>query len=463
MIKLKKIVCHLSAPVYQSIEDALVKNKADNFLFLLRAYRNSDIKDNEIIQQLDISMNSLYVLKSRLNDKIQEHLSGDIWTNQEDMLKQLHQVPEVLFGASHEVAEAFLLKLEKDLLLHDMHNELLVVYSALKKLNLHSEKYFHYSQLYNRHVAFSLSIEKCEDILGSFNRALAQYNFSRLPKQLDTLLFLNKEISDHFSLNPSQQTELIKHIIELQLAIFCDRQSDDADMEQILHHTQKLISDLPAASVHKSWQPVSDCLFFEYFCKTAQWKQAAAYYERANAHLHTLLLFSPVCMTSHFLMSKLKFLQHQNTEPEPADDVLYDAQDRHSQVLLGIYQAMVCCSKKEYKEGVRHLNDILNTGSFKDFFHINTEIKLSLAYMYIQLRDYDMADSILKNIARKIKSEETDYTNILTLIKVFTTDIKQSNRITQKQKDDFTIFLARNAGSREVLSFLLPELKTRYT
>src|SRR5688572_14953947 len=157
MIKLKKIIVNLNDSDYKVIEETLLKNKADNFLFLLQSYRNNHSTDPDIIKTLNINSNSFYVLKSRLYDKIQDFLSGDIYSSKEEVIKLLHQIPEMCFTSSREVATAFLKKLEKDLLFFDMHNELLVVYSALKKINLYSEKYFHYSQLYNKHISYNLS------------------------------------------------------------------------------------------------------------------------------------------------------------------------------------------------------------------------------------------------------------------------------------------------------------------
>jgi len=469
MIKLKKIIAHLNEDVYKTVEDSLIKNKADNFLFLLQSYRNSEIKDSEIAKTLNINPNSLYVLKSRLNDKIQEHMSGDIYSSKEEVLKQLHQIPEICFGSSREVASTFLQKLEKDLLLFDMHNELLVVYSALKKVHSYSDKYFHYSQLYNKHTAFNISLEKCEEILGNFNRVLAQYNFSRSPKLLETLLFLHKEVSDHFSLNPSLQIELIKNILELELFVLFNKTIDnESNISEILSHTEKLITDLPDSSLHKNWIHAINYISFEYYRKTGQLKQATLYFDKINAMLGTLLLYTNVCLTSRFLISKICFLQEQNRIDEllleEPKGFLMDAEDTHTVVLLGIYNAMQSYYKKNYKEAASRLNEIINSNSFKDYFHINTDVKLTLAFIYITLKEYDMADSLLKNIYRKIKSEEMDnYGNVLDLIKIFNADIKQNGKVTSKQKDDYILFQARNINESKLLNHLEYELKKKYS
>lgn len=469
MIKLKKIIAHLSDSVYKTVEDALIKNKAENFLFLLQSYRNSDITDAEIAEKLNINSNSLYVLKSRLNDRIQEHLSGDIHSNKEEVLKQLHQIPEIIFGSSREVAASFLQKLEKDLLQHDMHNELLVVYSALKKTHLYSDKYFHYSQLYNKHTAYNISLEKCEELLGNFNRVLAQYNFSRSPKLMETLLFLYKEAMDHFSLNPSRQIEIIKNILELELSILFHKpvNSETNNME-LLTKTEKIIGNLPESSQYKNWNPILDYLFFEHYRKTGQQNQSAQYFDKVNAKFKTILLYTNISLTSKFLISKLCYLQEQNrTEElvsEDMEQLLYDSNDTHAVVLINLYKAMGSYYRKNYKEAASRLNDVINSNSFKDYFHINTDVKLTLAFIYLNLKEYDLADSLLKNIYRKIKSEEmNNYANVLDLIKIFNADIKQNGKVTAKQKDDFILFQAKNTNESKLLTHLEFELKKRYS
>ncbi len=469
MIKLRKIITQLDTAVYEKLETSLVKNRADNFLFLLQSYRSNLHKDDEIADKLQLTSNSFYVLKSRLHDKIQEYLSGDIHASKEEVTKLLHQIPETCYGSSREVATAFLQKLEKELLFYDMHNELLVVYSALKKIHLYSDKYFSYSQLYNKHIAFSLSIEKSAEILGNFNVVLSQYNFSRDPKLLDTLLFLKKGINDHHSLNPSRQIEIIKNIINLQLCIFCDVEHPGNSIEDLLGKTQKMIDELPESSQIKNWITVTDFLYFEYYHRAGQKNLAAGYYEKVNAGLKTLLLYTNISVTSFFLLSRITFLQQEKRlhemEPFTENDLLYDPNDTHTKVIISIYHAMVSYYKGKIKEAASILNEVLNINSFKDFFHINAEIKLSMSFFYLEQKEYEMAGNILKNLHRKIKSEEMEsYVNILHLIKLFNYQIKEPNtRVTQKQKDNFELFLARNKGATKVLDFLTAELRKKYS
>lgn len=468
MIKLKKIVTDLHNDIYENVRETLIKNKADNFLFLFEAYRNNSSNDHQISEHLKLSSNSFYVLKSRLYDRIQNFLSGDIHDNKEEVTRLLHQVPHMCYNASREVATAFLEKLEKDLLYYDMHNELLVVYSALKKIHLYSEKYFHYSQLYNKHLAFSMSLEKSEDILGNFSRMLGEYQFSHSPKSLETLNFLKKGISDHLALNQSHQIELIKNLIELQLDLFCNVKSKEKNTDELLQNIQKTIGSLPDSSPYKAWGPVTDYLSFEYYRRTGHTGHAWKYYEKVNAGTRTIALYSNVCVTSLFFLSKVIFLQAEDKvdllDYNLKDDVLFDAEDTYTTVVIGIYESMVSYYKGNIKEAASRLNHLLNTNSFKDLFHINIELRLHLVFLYILQKEFDLADNMLKNIQRKIRTEKPEeYANVLDLMKVLAADIKSEPvGLTQKVKDQFTLFMARNIGEKRILPYLEFELKKRY-
>ncbi|MBI2720798.1 MAG: hypothetical protein HYX39_01350 [Bacteroidetes bacterium] len=469
MIKLQKVIAQLENDVYICLEEALVKNKAQNFLFLLQSYR-SGVTEEEIKKKLDINDNSFYVLKSRLFDKIQEHLSGDIFVNRQELLKKLNLIPEMSVQEPREKMMAFLQKIEKDLLQFDMHNELLLVYSALKKVNLYSDKYFYYSQLYNKHIAYSLSLEKSEEILGNFNRILGQYDFSRSEKLLETLLFLRKEITYHCNLHKSRQIEIIKNVLELQLCIFCNTAiNKEVNIEELLNTTNRLIAELPETDSFKTWIPALEYLFFEYYYKIGNTKGAWEYHAKVRSNLNTLLLSSHICCTSNFLISEIAFLHEQNNikyiTEHPVKNFIYDVNDPHSHVLWGIYQAMISYYSLNYKDASVRFNKLINENSFKDFFHIQTDIKLSLAFIYIQLKEFDLADSLLKSINRKIRTEKIEnYANVADITKVLELNIKQGGtKVTDKQKNYFALFMARNKNENLLLKHFVNELSSKYS
>jgi len=212
MIKLKEVIVQLEESKFLKIEQAFVENKADKFLFLFKAYKSSNLSDEEIKKNMGVSSNSFYVLKSRLYDKIQESISSDLYLDKESTIKLLLQVPDLCYNTHRETAVAYLLKLEKELKRFEMHQELLVVYSALKKIHLNSDKYYHYSQLYNKQVSYVLSLEKAEELLANFCRILAQYDFSKSDDFYEQLCLLKKEIKGIYVFCNSRKIQLINNL-----------------------------------------------------------------------------------------------------------------------------------------------------------------------------------------------------------------------------------------------------------
>jgi hypothetical protein len=468
MIKLKKVISQLDENTFETIVSQFQKTKADNFLFLLTSYRESAISDSEIMKKLSLSNNSFYVLKSRLYDKVQDNLSTHIDLNKDDVLKQFQQLSETAYRSPREVASAMLHKLEEGLLHFDLHNELVILYSILKRINLYSEKYFHYSQLYNKHIAFTLSIEKSVDILGSFNRKLNQYLYSRSDNFLYELQFLHKEIEDYYALNANRPIEIVKNFIELQLHIFCG-QLQQLDAQEVIAKTRKLIHELPDSSFFKNWDLPLEYLSFEFYFRSRNIAKAKASFEKVDENINHLLLSSGVCTTADFLTAKLAFLHEVKQdeliqESDPAA-ILVDPNDVYAIIKQGLYKAMILFYKGKIKDSVTILNRILGDNSFKDFIHINLEVKLTLAYLYLHLQEFDLADNLLKNLQRKVKTDhEAKYPAVFDLLKVLNAAITNSdvNKKNAKQKDHMTLFLARNTGQQRLLDHLEHDLIKKF-
>lgn len=459
LLKLKEIIAQLDEQAYTSFEGQLTKTKADNFLFLTRSYRKGDYSDNDIISSLNLNSNSFYVLKSRLYDKIKKHISVKAENEPDSLMAQIQQIPERCYNYPREIAIAFLEKLEDDLLKHDMHGELLIVYSALKKIHLKSDKYFHFSQLYNKQIAFLISLEKVESILCNFNLILGQYQCSREKQYLDKLLFLKNDIQNHLNLNPSRRIEMVRNIIDAQLYLFCDEEvPEEFDIENCLNSIHNLWNAIPESSIQKKWELPVDFLFFEYY-RRVNLVKAKPYYDRVNDQLAHLMLYTDVALVTNFLKTKLVY----NASIKSIDDlimekdlkILTDPNDVYTKVMYGLYQSVLNYLKGKTKEAISSLNEIINLYSFKDFFHININVKLTLAFYYIEIKEYELAENLIKSIYRKIKSEKlSEYDNVLDFIKVLNSFIEE--KPFAKWKDAFELFIGRNNGKYQVLNHLIP-------
>lgn len=468
MTELKTIIEQLEDSTYKIIEKDLVKNKSENFLFLLRSYKKEKYSDEEIIKKLSVNKNSFYVLKSRLHNKIQNYLTTHIKVSKEDVLLQLQNLTELCYNTPRELANSVLEKLEKDLIHYDMHSELQLVYSTLKKNHLYSENYFHYSQLYNKQVALGYSKEKVEELLGEFCVILSQYNFSKTQLLLDKLLFLRNEVINHSKLNPSRQITIIKNIIDLQLGIFCKPNINHGISPfELLQETASIINELPETSQYQKWNTIIDYLYFEHYYSTDQIKLATIYYIKTSQNFFNLLLYTGLCVCSQFLISKICFLQETGkiSSDEFADyfNGLYDQEDEFSKVNISFYNAMVAFYDKKINKAILLLNDLYEQHSFKDYLHVQIELKLLTAFMLIETRKNYDASKILSNLKRKIKiySLENQYNHAYQLINLLL--LEANDKSSQSKKRNIaSLYLFQNTGQYKIIPYLNTIIKDKY-
>ena len=473
MIKLKEVIKQLDENNYLEIEGNLIKNKADRFLFLLHSYKKSNISDKEIKDKLGITSNSFYVLKSRLFDKIQDSLSSDVYVDQEKTIKLLMQIPVLCLNTPRETSIAYLLKLEKELLRFDMHNELLVVYSALKKMHINSDKYYHYSQIYNKQVSFGLSLEKAEEILGNFCRLLSLYDLSKSEDVYTKLSFLRGEIKNIFVFCNSRQVELIKNLIELQFFIFCkEDKSNESNIDELLQTTRIIFDDLPLTLAYKKWEIVLDYLCFEYYYSIGSNKATIQYYEKVNVQLSNFLLFNHIGLVSKFLITKIKFCSEFNRLDEiseiiDTDKILIDSNDIHTKISIPVYNSLFYFYQKKYKIAIDYLNEIQNEFVLKDYFYEFLNIKITLLYFYIVVGEFEKAQAQIKMLSRRIKMENDErYNHVIYLLKGFDSEINKNTSLKNntKKRDLFILFNANNNASTnlEVVPHLIADLKKMF-
>lgn len=466
MLALKEIIKNLNQEVYRKIVEDLKKNKAYNFLTLFEWYKTEKKSDAELIKKLQISESSFYTLKSRLHHKIQNYCTDKIDVSREDVLNKLSNISDLCYRTPRAIANSTLLKLEKDLLHFDMHYELQIVYSALKKTNLHTGKYFLYSQLYNKQVAFGFSLEKSEEIMGEFSLLITQYYFSANSKLLDKMLFLREELVNLFNLNSAKQILIIKNLIDIQILIFCKTDLNaKLSVVELLNETSILLDGLPA-NAYKKYKLVLNYLYFEYYFSLSQIKQAETYFVKVNEELSHLLLYSGIGNVSRFLFSKLDFCltnvdYRNNIHVDSALFILYDDKDMFSEISVEIYRAMCFYYTNEIVKASDKLNDILTKHVLKDYNFIVLKLKILQILFLLKQNNAIEANRILFNIQRKVKSDKLDgqYPQITYLFKFFKIDFNnKGKRNGDRGRELLILFEAKNKLNGNILTFIVPEL-----
>ena len=110
MAKLKNVVKQLSEKDFNLIYDSLVGSGADKSAFLLKALRVRQLSESKIIDELGVNSNAYYTLRSRLNQKIEEHLVEQMASPRTDILKKVANINEVLFTKQRTISIATLKK-----------------------------------------------------------------------------------------------------------------------------------------------------------------------------------------------------------------------------------------------------------------------------------------------------------------------------------------------------------------
>lgn len=468
MLKLKAIVNQLDTNDFVILEKQLIQNKADNYLFLLRTYKENTLSDAGIIKQLNSNVSSFHTLKSRLYNKIQKHLIENISGDKSDILNQLANINKYCYSTPRETAEAILGKLERDLKAYDMSGDLITVYSALKKIHLHTPKYYEYSQLYNKHLAYTMALEKAEELLGSFMRTLSQYQMSKAPGLLEMLNLIKKETKNIYQLNKSQHIEVIKNIIIIHLHLFTNMPKDDeGTTDDLLESIEKIIQKFPNNTHYKTYELIVNFLRYEYYILINENKKAQGYFDKVNDGLKNWLLLDNLCLAYLFLYSKINNYGNRNMEElldieNQAEILIYDSKNTYTAINLQFYSAIAKFYSGKNRESIAILNDLLNTASFKDILHAEIEVKLTLAYIYVKQKEYELATGLLRSIYRKIKAQDLyHYDNALVFSKMLTLlmDFNNSDSMKSKILKLIRLFEFENSGERKILKFMECEIK----
>ncbi|MBA4240145.1 MAG: hypothetical protein C0448_05435 [Sphingobacteriaceae bacterium] len=467
MHKLKKIITQIHQDHFLEIEESLKGTNSVKFHFLFTEYKKNILSDEDIKNQLNCTDNSYYVLKSRLYDKIQKFiLSNNNLSENQTSANSNSDLTHYLYEFPNETTVAMLQELENKYIAIDSPNDLMNVYSALKKAHFYSDKYYAYSQLYNNQVAYALAIEKAEETLYNFNRTLSSYYFSDSPDDIELMKLLIKEIKNIHSLYKSSRIEIILNIIIIQSTLFAKiDHKDEPAIEDLLSASENILIQYENDSKINYYKPVIKFLYFEYYFSLNQLKKASTYFIELETYSQKWLLQNNSCLAFKFLLSKIEYLLIQDQKGDignHVEDMYFDSKDLYTDVIYKFYKGISLFYDGKTKKCITTLNDLLNEISFKNFFYIESEVKLSLAFFYISQNEIELAENILKGLSRKLATIKIkEYKNIKEAIKLFNilmNDISKAASL-KKYKDSLDQFEFYNLKEKKVLSYLMPELE----
>lgn len=442
MSKLKNIIKQLSPKDFSSIYDSLMESNAEKSAYLLKFLREKQLSDSKIMEALEVNSNAYYTLRSRLNQKIEEYLLQQMESPRTTLLKQVATINEILFTKKKAIAIAALRKLEKELLDYDLSNELTIVYKTLKKLHIHTPDHFNYSQLYNRHVAYMLALDKAEDLLSEYFKKYGNYYLSNDETEKMGLSLLKKELENVANLYQSHRLYIYQNCVHIFHRTYVDTDKpneEEESIELIFEKVQSIFDSYYLDSIYYHLKLVFEFLKLEYFNKTGNLRKADKLYEEVNEEAAILVTnYTLYTFTPQFLLTKLEKNLRDSTEENLNEEnkVLFEDfeidQNNIPQYLIYVsYRAISAYYSDKYEEAAKWINNLLNDLSLKKFPLAQLEVKIFLGMQYALLKDDELFNQLINSIQRQIRLIGKDNCQH---ILVFTKILKTSLNDTKKSK-----------------------------
>lgn len=444
MAKLKNIVKQLSEKDFKAIYDSLIESNAEKSAYLLKSLRERQLSDSKIMVELEVNANAYYTLRSRLNQKIEEHLLEQMESPRTDILRKVANLNEVLFTKKRTISIATLKKLEKELIDYDLANELTIVYKSLKKIHINSPDHFTYSQLYNRHVAYMLAVDKAEDLLAEYFKKYGSYNLSADENEKMGLILLMKEMQNVAHLYESHRLYVYQScmLIHHRLFVEPDDMMEGESIEDIFDHVQKIFDNYNLDPLYFHLNLVFEYLKLEYYNHYKVYRQAEKYFEEVNDAIANLLVNYPnYTFSAQVLISKVERSLRLGAENElyAENESLFmdyetDTLDIPKHTIYTIYRALSSYYVGKYEEAAKIINGLLNDVSLKKYPFAQMEVKTLLALQYCMLNDFELFNQLANSIQRQIRLfGKHACENILLFIKILKIAVSESKKDKKKK------------------------------
>lgn len=449
MSKTQRLVNQLSKKECNALYKSLVEAEAQKTADLLQHYKSNKLDDDEIMEELGVSSGAYYTLRSRLNDKIESHILFAIQSPRTAVLKQVAGVNEILFSKSRTLAISSLKKLEKNLIEYDLSNELTVVYRALKKLMIHDPKYYEYSQLYNKHVAFMVSVDRVEDNLADYFKRFSNYLLNYSDEEDVSFRVIIDEIDAVTRTNDSHRLKVYQSLAVL---------FHNLCVEKVDLHKSKSIKSIEGQITELELVLDSYKLDTTYHNLTwvVKYLKLLFYYLLDTTHNYIPILLEEldphkgVLVTNYRLFTFPSFyysikLEHYRAEGKLTKlfrkdmhmmrNLDIDSNDVLNFLLYHSYSATVHYYSKRYREGLEVIKDALDEVNLANHPQIYIDVKLLECLLLYKLREKEELSQVINNIKRHIRlggKESCKYSR--EMLRIFSSVLSDIDKTKRKNK-----------------------------
>jgi hypothetical protein len=398
-----------------AIYESLMDSNAEKSASLLKFLKEKQLSDNKIMAELDVNTNAYYTLRSRLNEKIEEYLVKAMESPKADILKKVANINEMVFTKKRSLVIPTLKKLEKELIDFDLSNELITIYKNLKRLHLHTPSHYYYSQLYNKHVAYTLALDKAEDILAEYFKKYGYFYLTGDETTKSELIFFKKEIKNISRLYQSHRLYVFQSCLYIFHHIFVEPgtkpMADEDNIEHTFEKIDKIFETYATDQSYHHLRIVFDFLKSEYYYSLNAIKKGDKYSKDVNDFANLFLTnYSFYTFPSIFLTSKLNSihtLADANNMLEENKLIFADYEadpiDLPKYIVYHCFRAISFYNAEKYDQSAKLLNSLLNETAVKKFPEVLLDIKCFLALQYCLMKDDDLFNQLMSSIQRQIR------------------------------------------------------------
>ncbi len=429
---LYKIISQLTEEEFNEIHTTFTANKAEKSAAFLRIIRENPISpDKEFLNQFDITPSAFYVLKSRLNQKIETFLLNRVGDPNLHVMRRVLNVNDLVFNNPREISIAALRKLEKELLIFDFPYGLMIVYKELQNLHAFDENHTYFKSRYNQQVAYAVAMDKAVDLVVQFFRAFDMYYLSRKEKDHAEMIRVMEKIDNLNNLYESHRLYIFKCIIHIFSRLFIEIpdtiRCEVEDVEVMFEKSLQILEDYKDDSFYLNINILFNFLRYIYYDNNKIRDKSKIFFEILDYKIEELLTrYHFNANTSLFLSRKLRHHVRTNTIEQLVKDI-----DEHiSKVEVEPYRmsfytnyhmfmAHSFFAAKNYKKTSRILYNLRNEVNLRKHIHIDMEVKFFLALTYVVMEDFDLANQLILSLQRQLrKATLSRYEHAKILLKI---------------------------------------------
>ena len=466
---LYKIISQLTEEEYQEIHSNFITNKAEktaDFLEIIRL--NPDNPDKDFIKKHDISPSAFYVLKSRLNQRIETYLLNRLGDTNLHVMRRVLNVGDLMSNNPREISVAALRRLEKELLKFDFPYGLMIVYKALQNLHAFDEKYIYFRSHYNEQVAYAVAMDKAVDLVIQFFRSYDNFYMGRKDKDYNDMIRTMEKIDNITGLYESNRLTLFKYIVHIFAKLFIEIpdtiRCELEDLETMFEKSFEILGEYKEDSFYSNLNILFNFYRFIHFENNEVWDKSKIYFEILDYKIEELMLnYHYSANTSLFLFKK--YIYHKRTQT--MDQLIKDIETYIDQIEIEPYRLNFFTSYHlfkaysyfgvgNYKKVSRILYNLRNEVNIRKMVHLDLEIKLFHGLTYVMLKEFDLANQLILSLQRQLRKDSMKiYEHAKIFIKILNVALGGRPRTRMKNlQNNISSWKELNKGRYELLPFI---------